>query len=70
MTRSRYVLTEAEVVLELTRQQAAVLDYALRRAREDREFFADLAGSADPHATKALRQTLAVIVNRLQDVRS
>jgi hypothetical protein len=70
VTRSRYVLTEAEVVLELTRQQAAVLDYVLRRAREDRELCADPAGSADPAAAKVLRQTLAVIVNRLQDVRS
>ena len=68
MTRSRYVLTEAEVVLELTRQQAAVLDYVLRRAQEDRTFFDQLAGSADPHVTKVLRQTLAVIVNRVQDV--
>lgn len=65
MTRSRYVLTEAEVVLELTRQQAAVVDYVLRRAQEDREFFADLAGSADPHATRVLRQTLASVVNKL-----
>ena len=70
MTQPRYILTEAEVVLELTRQQAAVLDYVLRRAREDREFFNDLAGTADPAASKVLRQTLAVIVNRLQDVRS
>jgi hypothetical protein len=69
MTRPRYILTEAEVVLELTRQQAAVLDYVLRRAQEDRGFFNDLAGSADPAAAKVLRQTLAVIVNRLQDVK-
>ena len=63
---ARYVLTDADVVLTLTKQQAAIVSYVLRRAQEDREFFAELAGDAGPEATKPLRQTLAQVLNRLQ----
>lgn len=63
----RYVLTDADVVLELTRQQATITDYVLRRAQEDREFFAALAGDARPEVTKPLRQTLAQVLNKLAD---
>lgn len=64
---ARYVLTDADVVLELTRQQARIADYVLRRAQEDREFLAELAGDAGPEATKPLRQTLAQVLNKLAD---
>lgn len=66
---SRYVLTDADVVLELTSQQTGVLAYVLRRAQEDREFFEALAGSADPAATRVLRQTLAMLVNKTDAAR-
>jgi hypothetical protein len=61
----RYILSDADVVLEMTAQQARITEYVLRRAQVDKEFFADLAGSADPQATKMLRLTLAQVVNKL-----
>lgn len=64
---ARYVLTDADVVLELTRQQAAIVSYVLRRAQEDRDFFDDLIGDAGPEGTKPLRQTLAQVLNKLTD---
>lgn len=62
---SRYVLTDADVVLELTDQQVGVLSYVLRRAQEDREFFEQLAGSSpDPGAVRVMRATLSQLVTK------
>lgn len=64
---SRYHLTDAAVVLELTAQQAAITLLVLKRAQEDREFFAELAGGADPRYVNVLRMGLAQVINKLEE---
>lgn len=68
MTSSRYVLTDADVVLELTAQQTQVVLYVLRRAQEDPEFLVALTGSADSSAVGVLRATLTRVITQIEAV--
>jgi hypothetical protein len=68
VSQSRYVLTDADVVLELTKQQAAVLSYVLQRAQEEREVFE--GRSPDPAAASVMRSTISRTLTLLREAMS
>lgn len=66
MAGFRYEKIEAEnVCLDLTVGQARALDYVLRRAQEDVEFFSSLTGTASTQAVGILRSTMTQVQTRL-----
>ena len=66
---ARYELIEG-VPLDLTEQQAYVLDYVVRSAQEDPDFFHRMVGQSDRNVTNVFRASLAQIRHKLDVVKA
>lgn len=67
MAKSPFV--DDEISLKLTPEQCRVLDYIVRRAQEDPDFF-DALGGNDHRVSTVFRMTVARIRHRLSEVLS